>query len=168
MRIELNRAFPSRWRSWVALLGFFFGLCSLLALVVTIGEGWYEYSQSKWTPVTANILECQLETSHGANQDLVTIACRIGFRAGGEDIVTKVSSRGTRPGHDGFMQEWIEAHPDGSLISARYNPPNNKKVELLTPDAGLWGPHTPANLKVLGILLAACLLSLAIARVRPR
>jgi hypothetical protein len=80
------------------LLGFVLGLCSFFALVVTIGESWYEYLQSKWVETTAQIHECRLETNRGANQSTVNIGCRIDFRVGGEDIVIKVSSRATRPG----------------------------------------------------------------------
>jgi hypothetical protein len=133
VHIESNSARVSGWRGWVALFGFFLGLCSLFALVVTIGEGWYEYSQSRWVETTAQIHECRLETREGDRESPVSIECRIGFRAGGEDIVTKVSSRSARPGQDGLMQDWLEAHPDGSSITARYNPENTRKVVLVTP-----------------------------------
>jgi hypothetical protein len=168
VHIESNTARVSGWRGWVALFGFFLGLCSLFALVVTTGEGWYEYSQSKWVETTAQIQQCRLEAYEANRESPVSIECRIDFRAGGEDIVTKVFSRSARPGQDGFMQDWLEEHPDGSSITARYNPENTRKVVLVTEDAGLWGPHTPVNLRLLGLFAAACLLTLAIARVRLR
>jgi hypothetical protein len=89
---------------------------------VTIGEGWYEYSESKWVETAALIHQCRLETYEGDRKSPVSIECRIGFRSGGVDIVTKVFSRSATPGQDGFMQDWLEAHPDGSSITARYNP----------------------------------------------
>ena len=140
----------------------------LFALVVSIGEGWHEYSESKWVETTAQIHQCRLQSYQGDRKSPVTISCRIGFRAGGEDVVTKVTSRSTRPGQDGVMQDWVEAHPDGSSITARYNPANAGKVVLVTADAFLWGPHTPQNLRLFGAFAAASLLMLAIARVRLR
>ena len=166
MHIESNGARSLNWRGWVALFGFFLGLCSLFTLVVTIGEGWYEYSQSRWMETTARIQECGLENSPGDDKGRVSIACRIGFTVRGEDIVARVSSR-SRLGCDEFMQAWLDAHPNGSPITARYNPANSSNVALVTTDAGLWGPHTPENLRMLGVLVVACLLTLAIGRPRP-
>lgn len=35
--------------------------------------------------------------------------------------------------------------PDGSSITARYNPANHSKAALVTPESALWGPHTPGE-----------------------
>ena len=168
MQIESNDTRVSGWRGWVALFGFFLGLCSLFALVVTIGESWYEYAQSKWVVTTARIQQCQLEDLQDRDESSVGISCRIGFAVNGDEMVAQVWSRSMRPDQDGYIQDWLEAHPDGSAITARYNPANPKKVALVTTDARLWGPHTPENLRLLGLFAAASLMTIAIARVRAR
>jgi hypothetical protein len=60
---------------------------------------------------------------------------------------------------------WVAS---GVTNTAHYNPENTRKVVLVTPDARLWGPQTPTNLRLLGLFAAGCLLTLAIARVRLR
>jgi hypothetical protein len=54
-------------------------------------------------------------------------------------------------------------------IAVHYNPANPKKAVLVAMDMPRGGPHTPNNLKLLGMAAASCVTLLAIARItRPR
>ncbi len=168
-------------RSGVAVLGLFAGLCSILALVVTLAEGWQEHAQAQWPETTARVQSCSVDI-YTRRSEAYWIDCRISYLVGGlggdEEIVAEVHSR-TTPAPSkviwqypsaqiGIMQEWVDEHPPGTPIVAHYDPANHKKAVLVTTDMPLGGPRTPNNLRLLGFFAGSSALLLAIARImRP-
>jgi hypothetical protein len=41
------------WQGFVALLGFFAGLCTIFAFLVTVAEAWQEHNQAQWPETTS-------------------------------------------------------------------------------------------------------------------
>jgi hypothetical protein len=164
---------------WIVfpVLGLFAGLCSILALVVTAAEGWQEHAQAQWPEATAGVQTCGVDI-YTHNPEAYWIDCRISYLVGAEKIVSEVHSRSTPaprriiwqyPGMQiGLMQEWVDAHPQGTPITVHYDPANHKKAALVATDMPLGGPRTPDNLRLLGVAAGSCVLLLAIARItRP-
>jgi len=168
-------------RSVAAVLGLFAGLCSILALVVTLAEGWQEHAQAQWPDATARVQTCGVDL-YTHDSEAYWIDCRISYLVGGldghEEIVTEVHSRTTPAPRRviwqypaapiGLMQEWVDEHPPGTPIAVHYDPSNPKKAVLVTTDMPLGGPRTPNNLRLLGFFAGSSALLLAIARMmRP-
>ena len=155
----------SKWRGWVGLSSLFFLLCAVLALIVTLAEGWGEYRQSQWPATTARIQRCQLDQSPGDSETYVVIDCRIAFARSGQAIESRARSRSRRASRGGALQDWLESHPDGSSILARYNPDSPGQAALITPEPVLWGPHTPENLRLFALFAIASVATFATARI---
>jgi len=174
MTTERGAATSLTWRGFVALMGFFAGLCTMFALVVTVLEAWHEHPQAHWPEATATIQRCGVDVQEG----YCYIDCRICYRVGAEEIVTNVRSRST-PSPDriiweypraktGQLQLWVDKHPQGTPITVHYDPVNQKKAVLVATDMPLGGPHTPSNMRLLRIAAATCAVLLTIARItRP-
>jgi len=165
------------WQGFVGLLGFFVGLCTIFALIVTVAEGWQEHSQAQWPEATAHIEKCYLHQSSTGRRDRYYIDCRLSYVVGAEEFVTKIYSGSVPsasvwqypPNQIGPLEDWVDAHPQGMPIAVHYNPANPKKAVLVATDMPRGGPRTPNNLKLLGIAALICVVLLTIARVgRPR
>jgi hypothetical protein len=163
------------WRGLLGLLTFFAILCSLFGLIVTLAEGWREYRQTQWPETTARIRSCSVEESPCADGSRASITCRIGYHVNDEAVAATVRSRSVMASPIwqfladsigvGDMQEWVDRHPEGTPISVRYNPTRYGDAALLATDMPLGGPRTPANLKLLAFVVAACVVLLTITRV---
>jgi len=165
------------WRGVVGLVGLFAGLCSIFALVVTVAEAWQEHAQAQWPVATARVERCGLHQTSSGRRDWYYIDCRLSYVVGAQEILAKVyssSAPSTRvwqypPNQIGPLQDWVDNHPQGTPIAVRYDPGNPKKAVLVATDMPRGGPHTPNNLKLLGIAATSCVLLLTIARItRPR
>jgi len=164
---------------WVGLpvLGLAAGLGSILALIVTVAEGWQEHEQAQWLQATARVQQCGVDI-YTHNPDTYWINCRVSYLVDAEEVVAQVHSRSTPapqrviwqyPANQiGIMQEWVDQHPSGTLIAVHYDPANHNNAALVATDMPLGGPHTPGNLKLLEVAAGSCVLLLAIARItRP-
>jgi Protein of unknown function (DUF3592) len=157
-------------------LGLFAGLCGVFALVVTVAEAWQEHAQALWPVATARVEKCGLHQTSSGRRDSYYIDCRLGYMVGAEEILANVYSRSVPsptvwqypPNQIGPLQDWVDNHPQGTLIAVRYNPANPKKAVLVVTDMPRGGPHTPNNLKLLGIAATSCALLLTIARIGRR
>jgi uncharacterized protein DUF3592 len=165
------------WQGFVGLLGFFVGLCTIFALIVTVAEGWQEHSQAQWSEATAHIEKCYLHQSSTGRRDRYYIDCRLSYVVGAEEFATTIYSASVPsatvwqypPNQIGPLEDWVDAHPQGMPIAVRYNPANPKKAVLVATDMPRGGPRTPSNLKLLGIAALSCVVLLTIARAgRPR
>ena len=158
-------------------MGFFAGLCTIFALIVTVAEGWQEHAQAQWPEATARVERCYLHQSSSGRRDRYYIDCRLTYVVNADEIRTKVHSRSV-PSRNvwqyplnqiGPLEDWVDAHPPGTPIAVRYDPGNRRKAVLVSTDMPLAGPHTPSNVKLLGIAAVSCVLLVAIARTtRPR
>lgn len=167
------------WRGLLALMAVFTALCTLFALVVTVAEGWRDHAQAQWPRATARIERCSVDPTSGRRRSRDYIDCRLSYVVGAEEIVTKIYSRSvpsTRtalwqypPNQTGQLQQWVDKHPRGTPIAVHYDPENHKKAVLVETDMPMGGPHTPDNLKLLGIAAASSAVLLGIARItQPR
>ena len=165
------------WRGIVGLLGLFAGLCTIFALVVTVAEGWQEHIQAQWPEATSHVEKCYLHQSSSRRQDRYYIDCRLSYVVGAEEFVAKVYSGSVPsptvwqypPNQIGPLQEWVDEHPQETPIAVHYDPGNHRKAVLVATDMPRGGPHTPNNLKLLGIAATSCVVLLTIARItRPR
>jgi hypothetical protein len=134
-----------------------------------IGRGLGRWRQSYWPIVTAQIEQCRLDDAADSSQETYLIAgCKIAFSHDGETPEATVYSRNRRTRQAGQLQDWIDAHHDGSSITARYDPGNPHKALLLTDHPVIWGPHTPENLRLFAVFALASALTFAVARVGRR
>lgn len=166
-----------KWQGFAGLLGLFAGLCAIFALVVTVVEGWQEHAQARWPEAMARVERCSLHQTSTGRRNRYYIDCRLSYVVGADEFVTKVYSRNV-PGREvwqyppnqiGPLEEWVEAHPQWTSIAVRYDPSNPNKAVLGATDMPLGGPHTPSNVKLLGLAATSCVVMLAIARIaRPR
>jgi hypothetical protein len=161
----------------IGLSALFAGMCSLFALIVTAGEALRELTQARWPEVTATIERCSIDLQYydGPNSDDPTwwLECKIGFRAGTDQILARIySGHRSNPsqGYPELMNRWVNDHPPGSTIVVRYNPTDLKALPVrdYLPNGE---PRTLSNLKLLSGFTLACASLLAISvwfrRIRP-
>jgi hypothetical protein len=159
----------------VVLIGWFFGLCTVFALVAMAAGAWNEHTQAKWPQATARVQKCSVELyvrSTGHHQQSYLIDCRITYEASGDPIAAKLSSRRVRtqawpdPSPTILtMRRWVDEHPPGTTISVHYDPVNPQNAVLVETDMPLAGPLTPSNLKVLGFFATIWVVLLTIGRI---
>jgi hypothetical protein len=167
---------PLMWLGLMVLV-VLFGLCTIFASVVTVAQGWQERVQSRWPEVTARIDECGLERTSSNGRRKFHIRCRLSYAAGAEQHATDIYSSNVPspeiwqypPNQIAPLEEWVNEHPQGSQIIARYDPAGHEKIVLVTANMPLGGPRTPNNLKLLEFLAGGFLFLLTIARItRPQ
>ncbi|MFZ1009211.1 MAG: DUF3592 domain-containing protein [Candidatus Sulfotelmatobacter sp.] len=171
-----------KWRGILLLvvpfLGLSAGLCTVFALVVTAAQAWQEHAHRQWPEVTAQVLRCGLDV-YTHKPESYRIDCSVSYTVHGEEIVSHVYSRSTPaprrllwqypPQQFERMQEWVDAHPEGTPIAVHYDPASHGKAVLVVTDMPLGGPQTPGDLRLLEIAAAGCVVLLTIARItRPR
>ena len=165
-------------RSVVAFLCLFAGMCTIFALVVTVGEAWQEHAQAQWPQATARVERCRMRQTSTRRRQAYYVDCRLSYTAANEQILAELYSRNAPspavwqyPRQHLYEQfeEWIEQHPPGTAIAVRYDPAKPQKAILVATDTPFGGPHTPNNLKLLEIVAASFVVLFAIARItRPR
>jgi hypothetical protein len=165
------------WRGIAGLLGVFAGLCAIFALVVTVIEAWQEYVQARWPETAARIENCTMHQSSTGRRDRYYIDCylsyvvddqRFGLRAYSSRV--PAATVWQYPANQiGPLQEWVDAHPQGTPAVVRYDPANHRKAVLAATDMPRGGTHTPNNLKLLAFFAAMCAVFLGIVRItRPK
>jgi Protein of unknown function (DUF3592) len=152
------------------------GLCTIFVLVLTAAQAWQEHAQARWPEVTARVDRCGLDqTSSGPRR--YYIHCRLSYSVGAEQNATNVYSHNAPsretwqypPNQIGPLEQWVDAHPQGTPIVVHYDPANHTKVVLVATDMPLGGPRTPSNVKQLEVWAGSFLVLLTIARItRPR
>jgi hypothetical protein len=169
-----------KWRGLVLLLasflGLFAGLCTVFMLVVTAAQAWQDHAHAQWPEATAQVQRCDLD-NYTHEPEWYRIDCSVSYTVRGEEIVSHVYSLSTpAPRRWQYpqqqlerLQEWVDAHPEGTPIAVHYDPASHRKAVLVVTDMPRGGPPTPGNLRLLGIAAASCVVLLAIARItRPR
>ena len=156
-------------------LGGFVGLCAFFAAVLTAVEGWKERTRARWPEAIARVERCDLAIYMQKRRSRsYYVKCSIRYRVDSEEIVSHVSSASTpaperviwqpKPVFD-EMQDWVTRHPAGTPIAVHYDPANPRSAALVATDMPLGGPRTPANLRLVAISAASCLVLLAIGRI---
>jgi Protein of unknown function (DUF3592) len=175
-----TRRFPL-WISALLLAGSFIGLCTLFSLVVTIAVAWQEHRHAHWPETAASIRQCSVE-SRGEQSAYYVIDCQIDYTVNHQLVTSHVLSQSLsapekiiwelHPGRTqrmfGEMQEWVQAHPPGTLIEVHYDPSNDGKAALVTTDMPLGGPQTEKNVKFTAALAAVCVALLAVGAIARR
>jgi len=171
-----------KWRRLVlasaGFLGLFTGLCAVFLLVVTAALAWQDHAHAQWPEATAQVQRCGLDL-YTPNPKYYRIDCSVSYTVRGEEIVSHVYSRTTpdprrviwesQPPQFEKLQEWVDAHPQGTPIAVHYDPASHGKAVLVVTDMPLGGSQTPVSLWLLEVAAASCVVLLAIARImRPR
>jgi hypothetical protein len=184
MQATTNAAMQNlpKWRKFVllfsAVFGLTAGLCTVFALVVTSAQAWQEHVQAQWPEATAQVQHCALEIHTYQPKKNYWINCNVSYEVHGDEVLSRVHSLSTPApelvvveypaGQFSRMQEWVDAHPPGTLIRVHYNPANHADAVLIETDMPRGGPQTANNLKLLGFLAAACSVLMIVARIaRP-
>ena len=161
------------WRGIALLLGVFAALCTAFGLVVTLVQARQDHAQAEWPQAMARVVECRIDQSSTRNRNRFYIDCVLSYEASGENVTARVYSRqqfgaptiphaGTTKVTSGVLKDWLDAHPPGSAVSILYDPDNHTKVIAELP---LTGPHTPDNLKLLGVTAGICMVLLGVGTV---
>ncbi len=154
----------------IGFLGLLAALCTVFVLVVTAGEAWREHALESWPEVAATIEQCSVDLRYfnGPNDSDPTwwLECRIGFRAGTDQIKTVIhSGHRSNPsqGYPELMNQWVSDHPSGSTIVIRYDPTDPKAAIPARDYMPNGGPRTGYNLRFLLVCSTACVSLLTIA-----
>jgi hypothetical protein len=172
----MNEDAQRKMPMWLGL--FWFGVIALFALsglstifvaVVTAAQAWQEHAEQSWPEVTTHVEKCRLHQTSTRKRDRYYIDCILGYGIGFELNEVHVYSVGRVPWSvTGPLQEWIDAHPVGTEIAARYDPSNHKKIVLMPLYMPGDGPHTANNVKLLIVCAGSFLVLLVIVRMRWR
>ena len=161
-------------RGIVTLLGIFAGLCTVFALLVSVGEAWQQHVRQSWPETTATIKSCDVgpyvtwRKNAGASQ---VIDCRIHYVIDDKVIETRLLSRSAVAASViQQMVDWANDHAPGSSIAIRYDPQKyNRAIPAITTDMPYGGSTTPNNLRVVRMFSILCVVLLAISwMLRPR
>jgi hypothetical protein len=172
---------PKGRRIVLTLAGFlclFSGLCAVVMLVATAAMAWQDRVHVQWPEATAQVEQCSLDP-YEPDPKYYRIDCSISYTVRGEQIVSHIHSRTTpdprrviwesQPPQFEKLQEWVDAHPQGTPIAVHYDPASHGKAVLVVTDMPLGGSQTPVSLWLLEVAAASCVVLLAIARImRPR
>jgi hypothetical protein len=156
-----------------ALLGLFFLLCAVFALIVTLVEWWSEHGQATWPKATATLLEREVEEIGNPGEGSVwVLRCRVTFPALDASVRSWVRSRGSRSITDhARMVDWVNEHAGGSPIPIRWDPRNPERVIFNSDDVPLGGPRAPSDARLVALAGGFGLLSFglsALLRARGR
>jgi hypothetical protein len=161
----------------LAVLALLSGLCTILALVVTVAEAWQEHAQERWPAVTAHVDRCVLDQTSTGRRENYYIDCRLSYVAGDKRSVADVSSAHVPsrelwqypPNQIGPFEDWVADHPPGTPVIVRYNPANRAKVVLAANYMPRGGPRTQGNIELLEIWAGSFFVLLAVVRItRPK
>jgi len=169
------KAAPPLWRGILMLLGGFAGLCTLFALIATALGAWQEHREAQWPQTTARVEKCRLRAASSRRGSGYYIDCVLSYEVGEGKYRARVHSASV-PAPDRViwqypprqferLEEWVDAHPEGTPIVVHYDPANPGKVALVVTDMPGGGPRTPSNLRVLGVFAVACAALLGVARI---
>lgn len=112
-------------RAVTGFLGFFAGLCTIFAMVVTIAEGWQEHSQAQWPETTARVEQCRMRQTSTGRRQAYYVDCQLSYVVGNEGTLTRLYSRNVPspavwqyPRQHLYEQfeEWVEQHPQGQQL----------------------------------------------------
>lgn len=140
-----------------------------------MAEAWQEHVEAQWPQVMAHVDRCDMDQSSTGGRDRYHIDCRFSYAVGAEHFVARAYSMNVPrpevwqypPNQIAPFEEWVEAHPQGTPVAVRYDPGNPKKAVLVN-DVPRGRPHTPNNLKLLGLVAAICVVLLTISQIaRP-
>jgi hypothetical protein len=164
------------WGGLIVLVAFL-GLCTIFVLVVTAAQAWQEHAQASWPEVTARVDRCSLDRTSTGRREKFYIHCRLSYAVGAEQNAANVDSSNVPsreiwqypPNQIAPFAAWVDEHPEGTPIVVRFDPVNHKKIVLVATDMPRGGPHTPNNVKLLGVCAGSFLVLLTIAQLtRPR
>jgi hypothetical protein len=171
-----------KWRRLVlglaGFFGFFTGLCAVFLLVMTAALAWQDHAHAQWPEATTQVQRCGLDL-YPPDPRYYRIDCSVSYTVGEEEIVSHVYSRTTLDPRRMIweyptpqferLQEWVDAHPEGTRIVVHYDPASHRKAVLVVTDMPLGGTQTSGSLRLLESAAASCVVLLTIARImRPR
>lgn len=157
----------------LGVLVLLFGLCTIFVSVVTGIQAWQEHAQARWPEVTARVDTCDLNRTSSDGERKFYIQCRLIYAVGTEQNAANVFSTNVPapevwqypPNQIAPFEEWVDEHPQGTPINARYDPAHHAKAVLVATDMPHGGPRTPSNLKLLEVCAGGFAVFLTILRI---
>ena len=148
---------------------------TVFVLVVTLAQAWQEHAEAQWPEATAQVKNCVVDQSSSDRRNRFYIDCQLSYRVGDESAEARIYSLGVIAAEYviwqsrgalgvGDLQAWVDVHPAGSPIAIRYDPSKHSRVVPMAGEIPLTGPHTPNNLKLLGVTAAICVVLLGVGR----
>jgi uncharacterized protein DUF3592 len=157
------------------MLGMFFGLCLLVAVVATAFDTYQDSAHAKWPSVVATITQQTVQRVLSANRHGVTgyvwyIQSGLRYRVDGEELTSSMRSRVTGSMEErAMMQRWVAQHQPGTSLSVRYNPRHHDTVvPNAAEDMPETGPQVRGDLNMILIFLVPSVGFITVGRVLQR
>jgi Protein of unknown function (DUF3592) len=138
---------------WLRLIGFFLGVCALVAIVKTSICTYQESEHAKWPSVVAIITQQTVRKIPAGSHGEWYIESVLRYSVNGEELTSSTHSGGGAFWEELSMRKWASRHPPGTSLPIRYDPQHHDTV---VPDAGDMpesGPQVPDDLKMILIFL---------------
>jgi hypothetical protein len=122
------------------LLGYFLGVCALVAIVKTAIDTYQENEHAKWPSVVATITQQTVRQAFAGKLNssgtryVWYIQSELRYSANGEELTSSIRSRVTESTEQrAMMRTWASQHQPGTSLPVRYDPLHHSTV---VPDAG--------------------------------
>jgi hypothetical protein len=138
---------------WLRLIGFFLGVCALVAIVKTGINTYQESEHAKWPSVVATITQQTVRKIPAGSHGEWYIESVLRYGVNGEELTSSTHSGGGAFWEEFSMRRWASRHSPGTSLPIRYDPQHH---DIVVPDAGDMpesGPQVPDDLKMILIFL---------------
>lgn len=138
---------------WLRLIGFFLGVCALVAPVKTGVNTYQENVHAKWPSAVATITQQTVRKIPAGSHGEWYIESLLRYSVDGEELTSSTHSGGGAFWEEFSMRRWASRHPSGTSLPIRYDPQHHNTI---VPDAGDMpesGPQVSDDLKTILIFL---------------
>ncbi len=149
MAITLRVEKTGRSPAYLSVLGFFFGLCALVAILKTGIDTYQEAKHAKWPSAMATITHETVRKIPAGSKGEWFIEFALRYSVDGEVLTADTHSLGGAFWEEGAMRRWASRHPPGTTLPIRYDPEDHNAV---LPDAGDMpesGPQVADDLRMI-------------------
>jgi len=153
---------------WLRLLGFFFGVCALVAIVKTVIDTYQESEHAKWPSVAATITQQTVRKIPAGSHGEWYIESVLRYSVDGEELTSSTHSGGGAFWEEFSMRRWASRHPPGTSLPIRYDPQHHNTVVADAGDMPESGAQVPGDLKMILIFLLPSIALVATGRVLQR
>jgi hypothetical protein len=150
---------------WLRLIGFFLGVCALVAIVKTGINTYQESEHAKWPSVVATITQQTVRNIPAGSHGEWYIESVLRYSVDGEELTSSTHSGGGAFWEEFSMRRWASRHPPGTSLPIRYDPQHHNTI---VPDAGDMpesGPQVSDDWKTILIFLLASIALVTTGRV---
>jgi len=141
------------------MLGYFFGICALVAIVKTALDTYQEGRQARWPSVVATITQQTVRQSLAKGRNsrghyVWYTQSELRYSIDGEELTSSIRSRVTYSTEEGArMRKWASEHQPGTSLAVRYDPLHYNTVVTDAGDMPESGPQAQDDLKLIMVFL---------------